>query len=64
MKMIKTKIVVAGNGMCWLSIAVLLSHHSKVTAIDVIKEKVYLINNKASPIFDTEISKYFANNNF
>jgi UDPglucose 6-dehydrogenase len=55
------KIAVAGTGYVGLSIAVLLSQHNKVTAVDVIKEKVDLINNKVSPILDTEISEYLAN---
>ncbi len=59
--MLKNKIVVAGTGYVGLSIAALLSQHNKVTAVDVIKEKVDLINNKVSPILDTEISEYLSN---
>ena len=59
--MFKNKIAVAGTGYVGLSIAVLLSQHNKVTAVDVIKEKVDLINNKVSPIVDKEISEYLAN---
>ena len=55
------KIAVAGTGYVGLSIAVLLSQHNKVTAVDVIKEKVDLINNKVSPIVDKEISEYLVN---
>lgn len=46
------KIAVAGTGYVGLSIATLLSQHHKVTAVDIIPEKVELINNKKSPIQD------------
>ena len=46
------KIAVAGTGYVGLSIATLLSQHHKVTAVDIIPEKVELINNKKSPIAD------------
>lgn len=49
------KIAVAGTGYVGLSIAVLLSQHHKVTAVDIISEKVDLINNKKSPIQDDYI---------
>lgn len=52
------KIAVAGTGYVGLSLAVLLSQHNKVVAVDVIKEKVDLINNKKSPIQDKEIEEY------
>lgn len=52
------KIAVAGTGYVGLSIAMLLSQHHKVTAVDVIHEKVELINNKKSPIQDEYIEKY------
>ncbi len=52
------KIVVAGTGYVGLSLAVLLAQHNKVTAVDVIPEKVELINNKKSPIQDDYIQKY------
>ena len=52
------KIAVAGTGYVGLSIATLLSQHHKVTAVDVIHEKVELINNKKSPIQDEYIEKY------
>ena len=55
------KIAVAGTGYVGLSIAVLAAQKHEVTAIDVIKEKVDLINNKISPIKDSEISEYLAN---
>ncbi len=54
------KIAVAGTGYVGLSIAVLLSRHHKVTAVDIIPEKVELINNKKSPIQDEYIEKYLA----
>ena len=46
------KIAVAGTGYVGLSIARLLSQHHKVTAVDIVPEKVELINNKKSPIQD------------
>ena len=54
------KIAVAGTGYVGLSIATLLSRHHKVTAVDIIPEKVELINNKKSPIQDECIEKYLA----
>lgn len=54
------KIAVAGTGYVGLSIATLLAQHHKVTAVDVIPEKVDLINNRKSPIQDEYIEKYFA----
>lgn len=54
------KIAVAGTGYVGLSIAILLAQHHKVKAIDVIPEKVNLINNKRSPIQDEYIEKYMA----
>ena len=54
------KIAVAGTGYVGLSIATLLSQHHKVTAVDIIPEKVELINNKKSPIQDEYIEKYLA----
>ena len=57
------KISVAGTGYVGLSIAVLLAQHNKVTAVDVIKEKVDKINEKESPILDDEISYYLKNKN-
>lgn len=53
-------IAVAGTGYVGLSLAVLLSQHNTVTALDVVPEKVELINNKKSPIVDDYISKYLA----
>lgn len=56
----KMKIAVAGTGYVGLSIATLLSQHNDVTAVDVIPEKVHLINNRRSPIQDEYIEKYLA----
>jgi len=53
-------IAVAGTGYVGLSIATLLAQHNKVTAVDIIPEKVDLINNKKSPIQDEYIEKYLA----
>lgn len=55
-----TKIAVAGTGYVGLSIATLLSQHHKVYAVDIIPEKVELINNRKSPIVDSEIEEYLA----
>lgn len=54
------KIAVAGTGYVGLSIATLLSQHHEVHAVDIIQEKVDLINNKKSPIQDEYIEKYLA----
>lgn len=54
------KIAVAGTGYVGLSIATLLAQKHKVTAVDVILEKVEKINNRISPIQDEYIEKYFA----
>lgn len=54
------KIAVAGTGYVGLSIATLLSQHHKVMAVDIISEKVEMINNKKSPIQDEYIEKYLA----
>ena len=54
------QIAVAGTGYVGLSIATLLAQHHKVTAVDVIAEKVEKINNKISPIQDDYIEKYLA----
>ncbi|MCR5480214.1 MAG: nucleotide sugar dehydrogenase [Ruminococcus sp.] len=53
-------IAVAGTGYVGLSIATLLAQHNKVTAVDIVPEKVELINNKKSPIQDEYIEKYLA----
>ena len=54
------KIAVAGTGYVGLSIATLLSQNHHVTAVDVVPEKVEMINNRKSPIQDTYIERYLA----
>ena len=54
------KIAVAGTGYVGLSIATLLSQQHHVTAVDIIPEKVEMINNRKSPIQDDYIEKYLA----
>ncbi|WP_406546011.1 nucleotide sugar dehydrogenase [Succinimonas sp.] len=56
------KITIAGTGYVGLSLAVLLSQHNEVTAVDIVQEKVDKINNKVSPIQDPEIEEYLKNN--
>ncbi|MDY3796296.1 MAG: helix-turn-helix domain-containing protein, partial [Agathobacter sp.] len=56
----KYNIAVAGTGYVGLSIATLLAQHNHVTAVDIIQEKVDLINNRKSPIQDDYIEKYLA----
>lgn len=58
--MLKYKIAVAGTGYVGLSIAVLLSQHNEVYAVDIVPDRVNLINNKKSPIQDKEIEEYLA----
>ena len=55
------KITVAGAGYVGLSNAVLLAQHNEVTALDIIQEKVDMINNRKSPIVDEELEDYLAN---
>lgn len=55
------KITIVGAGYVGLSLAVLLSQHNEVKVLDIIREKVELLNNKKSPIIDYEISDYLAN---
>ena len=57
------KIAVAGTGYVGLSMAVLLAQHNTVKAVDIIPEKVSMINNKKSPIEDNEIEEYLATKN-
>jgi len=52
------KIAIAGIGYVGLSNAVLLAQHNEVIALDIIKEKVDMINSKRSPISDAEIEDY------
>ena len=54
------KIAVAGTGYVGLSIATLLAQHNDVTAVDVVPERVNLVNNRRSPIADAEIEDYLA----
>ena len=54
------KIAVAGTGYVGLSMAVLLAQNNEVTAVDIIPEKIKMINNKKSPISDKEIEEYLA----
>lgn len=57
------KIVIAGTGYVGLSIATLLAQHNQVTAVDIVPEKVELINQKRSPIQDDYIEEYLAHKN-
>ena len=54
------RIAIAGTGYVGLSIATLLAQHNKVTAVDIVPEKVEMINNRRSPIQDDYIEKYLA----
>lgn len=56
----KKTIAIAGTGYVGLSNAILLAQHNKVYAVDIVPEKVELINNRRSPIVDREIEKYLA----
>ena len=56
----KKRIAVAGTGYVGLSIATLLSQHNQVTAVDIVPEKVDMINRRESPIVDAEIEEYLA----
>ena len=55
-------IAVAGTGYVGLSIATLLAQHNKVTAVDIVPDRVEMVNNKKSPIQDDYIEDYLANN--
>ena len=56
----KITVAVAGTGYVGLSNSILLSQHNKVYAVDIVEEKVKLINDRISPIADKEISEYLA----
>ena len=53
----RMKIAIAGTGYVGLSLAVLLSQHHEVTAVDIVPEKVEMINRRVSPIHDEYIEK-------
>lgn len=55
---------VVGMGYVGLSLAVLLSQHNEVTALDIVQEKIDMINNKKSPISDKEIEEYLKTKDF
>ena len=61
MPMMKHKIAVAGLGYVGLSMAVLLAQRNTVTAVDVVEEKVRMVNDRRSPLQDREIEEYLAN---
>jgi UDPglucose 6-dehydrogenase len=60
-RLIKMKIAIAGTGYVGLSNGILLAQHNKVVALDVVPEKIDMLNNKISPIEDMELEDYLAN---
>ena len=57
------KIAIAGTGYVGLSLATLLSQNNEVVALDIVPEKVEMVNRLESPIQDEYIEQYFAENN-
>ena len=55
-----SKIAVAGTGYVGLSLSVLLAQHNDVTAVDIVPERVDMVNNRLSPIQDDYIEQYLA----
>mgnify|MGYP002587585909 FL=1 len=56
------KIAVVGVGYVGLSLVTLLSQYNEVVALDIVKEKIDMINNRVSPIVDKDIQEYFKTN--